>query len=146
MRLSIKGRPEAWQKVKIPMPEGSDEEIRVKYHLLTEPELRALRREELKRIKDAHGSQTDEDQANSMLARIDMMIELMTDDEADRRRNLVVERVLDWDIIDADAPGEGVKLECNDAAKRAVVDLARLFGPLYKGLLDASGEGQAKNS
>jgi hypothetical protein len=143
MRISLKGRPEAWQDVWIVQPDGTKDKARIKYHILTEPEHRALRREELQRIREVYGD--DEERARAY-AQIDLAIEMMSDEAAEKRRGLVIERVIDWDFLDADAEQEGTKLPCTLEAKQAVADLARLFGPIYKGLLDASGEGQAKNS
>jgi hypothetical protein len=51
VKLYLTKRPEAWHTIKIPVGEANQAaDVRVKYHLLTEREFRALRREPLEKL------------------------------------------------------------------------------------------------
>lgn len=126
IKLSLTKRPEAWQSITVAA--GKDARaatVRVRYHLLSEGELRRLRREPLERYQSS----------DSDTARIDALVDELSDQAAEARKQLLVERILDWDIEDADAGG---KLAVTPEHVRAACEGAVLFRALYEGLLDAS--------
>jgi hypothetical protein len=124
IKLSLTSRPEAWHTIEIPAGNGKTAEVRVKYWLLSEREVRALRRAPIERFRDT----TEE-------SRIAEIIEMLSDEEAEERRSLLIQRIVDWDIENADEKG---KLPVTEETIRAVTDLAPLFVGLYDGLVDAS--------
>ena len=123
LTISLSGRSEAWTTINVPSGDQSAD-VRVRYYLLTESQIRKLRRAPLERYA-----------SNSDGGQVDALIEALSDEAAEERKQLLVERVLDWDIIDADT---GKPLPISEETIRAVCDSAPVFVALYDGLLDAS--------
>lgn len=122
-------------------PEGGPQEALIKYHALFEDELRKLRKEGLTAITE-HMAEGDKD----TLSNLKFAIDQMDDDVVEDRRQLLMERILDWNIKDGAAEVKNAKLPCTDENKRYVLRLEWMLKPLYEGLLTASSEGQRKNS
>lgn len=128
VKLYLTKRPEAWHTIKIPVGEANQTaEVRVKYHLLTEREVRALRREPLEKLT---ASETSGEAGKWLFA-----IDALSDEAAEKRKQLLIERIIDWDLEDGETGG---KLALTPDTVRAVCDMAPLFLALFEGLAEAS--------
>ena len=126
IKISLTQRHEAWHTITVPA-DDSTAEVRVQYHLLPEDELRRIRRAPLEGY---------EGRSQDMMGNVTALVDALSDERAEERKQLLVDRVLDWDIIDADTDKP---LPVTEANIRALCAMASMFIPLYDGLLDASG-------
>lgn len=125
LKLSLTHRPEAWHTVSVPAGEDGSADVRVMYWLLPESEVRRIRREPLERYE-----RDGETQSN-----IAALVDALSDERADERRTLLIERIKDWDIVDADTDKP---LALKPETIKAVCEIGPLFVALYDGLLEAS--------
>lgn len=126
VKLYLTKRPEAWHTIQIPAGEKNQTaDVRVKYHLLNEKEVRLLRREPLEKLSASEGE----------AGRWEFAIDALSDEQAEKRKSLLVERIVDWDLEDGEAGG---KLAVTPDSVHAVCDMASLFIAFYDGLLEAS--------
>ena len=137
IRVSTSARQEAWHEIEIVDYDQTTQKVRVKYWLLNKSEASpwTCRRLELGK---AAKSETD-------VALFDLLKEEISADQQAKMDRLLIERIVDWDIEDADAE-PGTKLAVTPETVGAVISQVRFWRPLFSGLLDASTGAKAKNS
>lgn len=123
LKISLSQRHEAWHTVTVPT-DDSTADIRVRYWLLPENEVRAIRRAPLERYESR-------DDSNNIAA----LLDALSDEQAEERKNLLANRITDWDIVDADTDKP---LSIDDQTIRAICEIGPYFVALYDGLLEAS--------
>lgn len=135
IRISLSKRPEAWHEIEI-IWEGEPQPMRVRYWLLDTDEAAQWAAHRLALAKAVR--------TNDETATFDMLIDDLSPEQVKTVRNLLIERIVDWDLADADADGD--KLDVNPGTVGAVLKKAMFWRPMFQGLLDASGGVAAKKT
>jgi len=147
LAFSTEGRPELWQTLHVDLGEDEPYEVRVKYWILTKPELDARREEETRAILgQAKETRTDDDGRTDLdrqIAILERALESISPEKGAERVKELTQRVLDWDLIDA-ASDTGEKLPCTPDAVEKVCEYEAIFQSLAGGLLAASGDARKK--
>ncbi|MBV5274460.1 MAG: hypothetical protein JZU52_12725 [Lamprocystis purpurea] len=133
IRLSPRARPEAWTTIDINL-DGTPTPLRVRYWLLTPVAAAEFAAERLKGFA-ALKAETPEG--------LDFLLHELAPDQLATVRALLLERVIDWDLVDADT---GEALALTPESLSAVLDHGAFFRPLFQGLLDASSGAARKNA
>lgn len=133
IRLSTTQRPQAWTTIDVNLS-GDLHPVRVCYWLLTTAE---AARWSAERLQGMQAVRSDDPSGLTWL------LGELSPEHLARVRALLMERILDWEIEDADRPGE--RLPVNETTVSAILDLGHFFRPLFQGLLDASAGAARKN-
>lgn len=137
IRLSPTHRPESWTTIDINL-DGDPTPVRVRYWLLSPTETAQWAAE---RLRGFASIRADSPEA------IDYLLSELDPAKIGQIRDLLMQRVLDWDIADADSTATPpAKLAVTEASKTAVIDHGAFFKPLFQGLLDASSGAARKNA
>lgn len=137
IRLSPNQRPESWTTIDVPL-DGDPAPVRVRYWLLSPTETAQWAAE---RLRGFSAIRADSPEA------IDYLLGELDPAKIGQIRDLLLERILDWDIADADSPETPpAKLPVTADTKAAVIDHGAFFKPLFQGLLDASSGAARKNA
>ena len=137
IRLSPNHRPESWTTIEINL-DGEPIPVRVRYWLLSTSETAQWAAERLRGIASLRADRPEA---------IDYLLSELDQAKIQQIRDLLMQRILDWDIADADsATNPPAKLDVTDENKSAVVDHGCFFKPLFQGLLDASSGAARKNA
>jgi len=148
LAFSTEGRPELWHTLHIDLGEDEPYEVRVKYWILTKPELDARRADETKTILDqAKASQAEDADGSELdrqIAMLERVVESISPEKGAERVEELTQRVLDWDLIDA-ASDTGEKLPCTPETVAKVCEYEAIFQALAAGLLAASGDARKKS-
>ena len=138
IRISPNNRPESWTTIDINL-DGEPQPMRVRYWLLSPVEAAAWAAERLKGWSAIKGK----DEA----AGLDYLLRELSADQIGRVRELLLERIIDWDLADADSDAAPpTKLTLTAASKEAIIGHGAFFKPLFQGLLDASSGAARKNA
>ena len=141
IRFSKSGRPESWHTVQIPV-DGEPQPMAVRYWLLSTREAARLARERLAGIVDG-----PPDEALSSQVALQFLQRELSDAHIDTMQSLLTERIVDWDLEDADAAEEPKpKLPVTPEIVAAILERGDFLRPLFQGLLDASSGAARKNA
>lgn len=136
IRLSPNHRPESWTTIDINL-DGEPTPVRVRYWLLSPAETAQWAAE---RLRGFSAIRADSPEA------LDYLLSELSPEKIAQVRALLMERLLDWDIADADSDTTPpAKLAVTAESKAAVIDHGAFFKPLFQGLLDASSGAARKN-
>lgn len=138
--LSLKGKPELWHTVEIDVGDDEPRALKCKYQILEEHELRAKQREDLTRIVDS----ADSDEETRTIGNLRSMIDMLSDEQAEKNLDELKKRLLDWDMRDLDSDDGRGKLPCSVEHIEAACKIKPIFDALYQGLLQASGDYRKK--
>lgn len=137
IRLSPNARPECWTTIDVSL-DGEPQAVRVRYWLLSPVETAQWAAE---RLRGFSAIRADSPEA------IEYLLSELDPAKIGQIRALLMERVLGWDIADADStetPPATLAVTPENLA--AVIDHGAFFKPLFQGLLDASSGAARKNA
>ena len=136
IRLSPNQRPESWTTIDINL-DGEPTPARVRFWLLSPTDSAKWAAE---RLRGLNAIRADSPEG------LDYLLSELAPDRIAQVRDLLMERLLDWDIADADSDATPpAKLAVTAEAKAAVIAHGAFFKPLFQGLLDASSGAARKN-
>lgn len=144
IRFSASARPESWHTVQIPV-DGEPTPMRVRYWLLGTKEAARFARERLKGYVAV--SQGNAQGAVDTLGAVDFLLRELDDTHIDAMAELLRERILDWDLADAESTDDPpAQLPVSPETVAAVLARGDFLRPLFQGLLDASSGAARKNA
>lgn len=133
IRLNPRARPESWTSIDINL-DGEAQSMRVRYWLLAPEEAAQWAAE---RLKGYHAIKADED------AGLEYLLHELSAEQIARVHALLAERIIDWDLADAESEA---KLAVTPEHVAAVLAHGAFLRPLFQGLLDASSGAARKNA
>lgn len=128
IRLSPNQRPEAWHDIEIDI-DGETAAMRVRYWLLDKREAADWTS---RRIALAKAVRSENE-----VETFERLLQDMSEEQMQRADSLLRERIVDWDLVDADSE-EGAKLAITAQNIALLLNQTRFWKPMLQGLIDAS--------